>query len=497
MESAAQKASTGVAGLDDILGGGLPRNRLYLIQGDPGVGKTTLALQFLLAGRDSGESTLYVTLSETEAEVQEVASSHGWSLDGLHVLELTPADGLVGEGENTLFHPSEVELAESTRQLLAQIERWKPARVVLDSLSEMRLMAQTPLRYRRQILALKHYFTGRACTVLMLDDRTADTQDLQIQSLAHGVITMEQLAPLYGAERRRVRIQKLRAVKFRGGFHDFVIEKGGLVVFPRLVASEHHRPFAETPVSSGVPALDRVMGGGLAPGTSLLVLGPSGTGKSMLTTQLGLAAAREGRKALFLLFDESRKTFLRRGALFGPDLPRQVEAGQILLKQVDPAELCPGELAQTIRQGVERAGVRVVVIDGLNGYLQSMPEEQFLVLQLHELLTYLGQQGVVTLLVVAQAGAGSALQAPVDISYLADSVILMRHFETGGRVRRALSMLKKRSGPHEATIREVVFGADGITVGDAVTELPAGVLTGTAYAGDEGGVGSRNERCNA
>jgi circadian clock protein KaiC len=467
-----------VTGLDDILDGGLPRNRLYLLQGDPGVGKTTLALQFLMAGRAAGESVLYVTLSETEDELQEVARSHGWSLDGLHLIELVASEGLQGEEDNTLFHPSEVELAETTKRLLAEVERWHPRRVVIDSLSEVRLLAQTPLRYRRQILALKQYFTDKHCTVLMLDDRSGDASDLQIQSLAHGVVEMEQLSPLYGSERRRLRVQKLRSVKFRGGYHDFIIERGGLTIFPRLVASEHHRPFSPAPISTGVPELDRLMGGGLDPGTSLLVVGPSGTGKSVLTTQMAISAARRGRKALFLLFEESTRTFRRRASLLGPDLERQLESGAVTVKQVDPAELSPGELSGFVRTSVEEHGTGMLIIDGLNGYLQSMPEEQFLLLQMHELLTYLGQLGVITVLVLAQAGAGSDVHSPVDISYLADSLILMRHFEAHGRVRRALSMLKRRGGAHETSIREVVLGGpQGIRVGEPLDDFQ-GVLTG-------------------
>jgi circadian clock protein KaiC len=320
--------------------------------------------------------------------------------------------------------------------------------------------------------------------VLMLDDRSDDASDLQIQSLAHGVITMEQLSPLYGSERRRLRVQKLRGVKFRGGYHDFNIEKGGLKIFPRLVASEHHRPFATEPVSTGLTELDKLMGGGLDPGTSLLVVGQSGTGKSVLTTQMAIAAARQGRKALFLLFEESVRTFLRRSSLLGPDLERHLETGAVTVKQVDPAELSPGELSEYVRSGVEDRGVGLVVIDGLNGYLQSMPEEQFLLLQMHELLTYLGQLGVITLLVVAQAGAGGDAHSPVDISYLADGLILMRHFEAHGRVRRALSMLKKRSGPHETTIREVLFTPQGLKVGAPLKDFQ-GVLSGSpVYLGD-------------
>jgi circadian clock protein KaiC len=485
MDRSSTKAATGVAGLDDVLGGGLPRDRLYVVEGDPGVGKTTLALQFLLAGQAAGESTLYVSLSETEDELLQVTSSHGWSVEGVHRLELVPTVGLGGEEENTLFHPSEVELTETTRHLLHQVERWKPTRLVIDSLSELRLLAQTPLRYHRQILALKQYFANKNCTVLLLDDRSTSGQDMQIQSLAHGVVIMEQLSPLYGASRRRLRVQKLRGVRFRGGYHDFAIETGGLTVFPRLVAAEHRRPFPRESISTGVAELDRLMGGGLEPGTSLLVLGPSGSGKSVLTTQMAATAARAGHKGLFLLFDEGSQAFMRRGAALGIDLEREVAAGRIVAKQIDPAELSPGELTHTVREGVEKQGIRVVVIDGLNGYLQSMPAEQFMILQLHELLSYLSHQGVITILVVAQAGmVGPDMAAPVDISYLADAVILLRHFEANGRVRRALSMLKKRGGVHETAIREIIFGPQGMKVGEPLVGFQ-GVLAGTPrYVGD-------------
>ncbi len=470
----------GIAGLDHVLGGGLTPNRLYLVEGDPGSGKTTLALQFLLEGARVGERGLYVTLSETKDELLGVALSHGWSLDRLDVCELIPSeDSLLPDAQTRMFHPSEVELAETTRAVLTEVERTKPARVVFDSLSEMRLLAQNPLRYRRQILALKQFFTGRQCTVLLLDDRTSEVTDLQLQSLAHGVVSLEHLAPEYGAERRRLRVVKMRGKEFRGGYHDFCIRRGGLEVFPRLVAAEHQHPFAAGQVQSGVAALDALIGGGLDRGTSALLMGPAGSGKSSIAVQYAVAAAARGERAAIFTFDESVATLQARSAGLGMDLKGHMDAGRVGVQQVDPGELSPGEFADAVRRAVERDGARVVVIDSLNGYLQAMPEERFLTIQLHELLTYLGQQGVVTLLVVAQHGLlGTGMQTPVDASYLADAVILLRYFEAGGRLRRAISVVKKRSGPHEATLREMALGPTGLWVGEPLTDFH-GVLTGT------------------
>ncbi len=471
--------TTGVEGLDNILGGGLTPNRLYLVEGDPGAGKTTLGLQYLLAGARRGDAGLYVTLSETKEELAGVARSHGWSLDALVVCELIPTeDSLLPDAQTRMFHPSEVELSETTRAVLAEVERTKPARVVFDSLSEMRLLAQNALRYRRQILALKQFFIGRQCTVLLLDDRTSEVSDLQLQSLAHGVLTLEQLSPEYGAERRRLRVVKMRGQSFRGGYHDFRIVRGGLDVFPRLVAAEHHRPFPPDQAPSGVPALDALLGGGLEKGTSALLIGPAGSGKSSLATQYAVTAARRGERAAIFTFDESTETLLVRSEGLGLDLRAQVAAGRVVFQQVDPAELSPGEFAHVVRRAVERDGARVVVIDSLNGYLNAMPEERFLTIQLHEMLTYLGQQGVVSLLIVAQHGlVGSAMQTPVDSSYLADAVILLRYFEAGGRLRRAVSVVKKRRGAHETTIRELTMDAEGLHVGKPLEEFQ-GVLTG-------------------
>jgi circadian clock protein KaiC len=473
-----QRAATGISGLDHVLGGGFPRNRVYLIQGDPGVGKTTLGLQFLLEGARAGEGCLYVTLSETQEELRAVAASHNWSLDSLTLFELPTPDGLNPDEENTLFHPSEVELAETTRSLLAEIERVRPSRVVFDSLSEIRLLAQSPLRYRRQVLSLKQFFAGRQITVLMLDDRTSEAGDLQLQSVAHGVISIEQLSPLYGAQRRRIRVLKLRGVRFRGGYHDLTIETGGMKVYPRLVAAEHHEPFARSRLSSGVTALDSLVGGGLDHGTSTLLMGPAGTGKSTIAMQYVHAAASAGIKVAMFCFDESIATVLARAQGTGRDLRPFIEAGKLEVRQVDPAEMSPGEFAHAAREAVEQHGVRLVVIDSLNGYFNAMPEEHFLTLQLHELLTYLGQMGALTLMVMAQHGmVGPMMVSPIDVSYLADSVLLFRHYEYRGRLCKAISMLKKRTGAHEASIRELTITDGGVVVGPPLENL-RGVMSG-------------------
>jgi circadian clock protein KaiC len=471
-------ATTGVPGMDDILRGGFPAGRLLLIEGDPGVGKTTFALQFLLEGARQGERGVYVTLSETREELEMVAKSHGWSLDGVELFELTPPDALSGDDQNTLFHPSEVELAETTKAVVNLCARVKPTRLVFDSLSEIRLLAQSPLRYRREVLALKQHFAGRGCTVLLLDDLTGTQADGHLQSLAHGVVTMEKLVPLYGAQRRRLRVTKLRGVDFRGGYHDFVIEPGGVVVFPRLVASEHSQEFERGVASSGMAELDAMLGGGLDRGTSALMLGPPGTGKSALATQWASAAAGRGEKVLMYAFDESAATMQARSKSLGIDLQAHEKAGLIVVRQIDPAEVPPGQLTHQIRQAVENDGVRMIVIDSLNGYLQAMPDESFLVLQLHELLTYLGRQGVVSILVVAQNGlVGASMVSPTDVTYLADTVLLLRHFEAGGTLRKAVSVLKKRTGKHESAIRELRLSDKGITAGAPLTGF-RGVLTG-------------------
>jgi len=471
--------ATGIGGLDDILGGGFTPNRIYLIEGDPGSGKTTLALQYLLEGRRAGESGMYVSLSETKEELEGVARSHGWNLDGIHCHELLPSDeNLLPDAQTRLFHPSEVELSDTTRSILAEVEARKPSRVVFDSLSEMRLLAQHPLRYRRQVLALKQFFIGRECTVLLLDDRTAADNDLQLHSLAHGVISLGHAAQEYGADRRRLRVIKMRGRPFRGGYHDFIIRTGGLEIFPRLVAAEHRREFSAEPLKSGVSALDQLAGGGLHRGTSTLLIGPAGSGKSTLAAQWAVAAAERGERSIMFTFDESIATLVMRLQGLGIDLKRHIDAKHIRVQQVDPGELAPGEFIHTIRRAVESEGARVVVIDSLNGYLQAMPEERFLTIQLHEVLTYLGQQGVVTLMVVAQRGLlGSGMQSPIDASYLADTVIALRYFEARGKLRRAISVVKKRSGAHEDTLRELLLQRGGITLGKPLNEFH-GVMTG-------------------
>ncbi len=474
------KAATGVPGLDFILTGGFSENRLYLVEGVPGSGKTTLALQFLMEGVRKGEQVLYVTLSETAEELGSVARSHDWSLEGIEVRELVPSENTLRPDEQyTMFHPSEVELSETTRTILADVERIKPKRVVFDSLSELRLLAGNPLRYRRQILALKQFFAGRSCTVILLDDLTSNDHDLQVQSIAHGVVRLEQMFPEIGVERRRLLVVKYRGVHFRGGFHDYVIRKGGLRVFPRISSTGRVRRRANGErIASGVEGIDQLLGGGLESGTSTLLIGAPGTGKSTLAAQFVATAAERGAPSAMFIFDESRHTLLSRTTAVGIQLEKHVESGLVYLQQIDPVELSPGELAYSIRDQVEEHGAEVVVIDSLNGYLNAMPEERFLIIQLHELLSYLGGAGVATLLIGAHQGLiGSQMVAPVEASYLADAIILMRYFEAEGEVRQAISILKKRGGAHERTIREFGMDSSGIRVGEPLRNFQ-GVLTG-------------------
>ena len=477
--SVRRAASTGIAGLDDIMAGGFTRRRLFLVEGVPGSGKTSLALQFLMAAAKRGEPVLYVTLSETAEELRSVAESHGWMLDGIQIRELTPPEeALDPDGQNTMFHPSEVELGATTKLIVGDVERMKPTCVVFDSLSELRLLAGTALRYRRQILALKQFFATRECTVLLLDDMTATDHDLQMQSIAHGVLLLEQLRSEYGTERRRLRVVKYRGVHFRGGYHDFVIKKGGIEVFPRLVAAEHRQPTTHRKLPSDLPALDALMGGGIEEGTSTLIVGASGTGKSTLGAQFAVAAAQRGENAAMFIFDEHAGTLLSRCSALEVDLARQVDAGLVTLQQIDPAELTPGEFIQRIRTEVEERGARVIVIDSLNGYLNAMPEERFLTIQLHELLMYLAQKSVATILIGAHQGLiGSQMQTPIDASYLADAVVLLRYFETRGEVRQAISVMKKRGSRHERTIREFRLDGGRISVGEPLRDF-RGILTG-------------------
>ncbi|HEX8409886.1 MAG TPA: ATPase domain-containing protein [Thermoanaerobaculia bacterium] len=472
-------APTGILGLDDVLAGGLPKNRIYLVMGDPGVGKTTIGLHFLLEGVRRGEKVLYIGLSETRDEIEDVAESHGWSLEGVDIFEYSAATRLDDVDDTTLFHPSEIELGEATRTMIREVERVQPTRVVIDSLAEVRLLAQSPLRYRRQILALKDYFAGKHSTVLLLDDRDAASGDMQLLTLAHGVLQLEQVAPTYGPERRRIRVSKLRGVKYRGGYHDCAIRTGGLEVFPRLVAAEHRVTKPGGCLPSGLDGIDSLLGGGIDRGTSTLIMGPAGSGKSALATQYVLAAAERGENAVMFLFDESRGTMLARSEAISMDVQQHVDSGRIVLQQIDPAAVPPGEFVHLVRQQVEERNITVLVVDSLNGYMNAMPEERFLTIHMHELLTYLGQQGVATLLVVAQHGlVGSSMIAPIDVSYLADCVILTRYFELAGEVRKAASVIKKRSGAHEKAIRPLTIGPDGLDVGPPLTGF-RGVLSGT------------------
>ena len=469
--------STGIADLDNILGGGLTKHRAYLLEGTPGSGKTTIGLQFLLEGARAGERGLYITLSETAAELREVARSHNWSLQDIELFQLVNDDGLDPEREQSILEPSEVELGETIQGVMDCVDRLRPSRIVFDSLSEMRLLAQNSLRYRRQILALKQYFSTRECTVLMLDDRSSDPGDLQLHSIAHGVITLEQAAQDYGSERRRMRVVKMRGVKYRGGFHDFVIETGGVAVFPRLVAAEHHRAFTGDLVSTGVPRLDRMLGGGLSPGTNTLLNGPSGVGKTSTAIRCGLAALGRGEKAAYFLFDEGIPTMLARARSMGMDLQPFIDSRQLQVFQIDPAELSPGEFSSWVRRAVERDGVKFLAIDSLNAFLQAMPGEKFLMLQMHELLSYLNQQGIITMLVLGQHGIIGEVRSDVDLSYLSDTIILFRYFEARGSMLKAVSVAKSRTTPHEATIHEFKLGTGGLLVGDPLRDFE-GVLTG-------------------
>lgn len=473
-------AATGIEGLDHVLNGGLTPYRMYLVEGIPGSGKTTLALQFLIEGAKRNEPVLYVTLSETEEELRAVAESHGWPLTGVTVHELVPTEGSLEPAEQyTMFHPSEVEMGQTIKAILSEVDRIKPARIVFDSLSELRLLAGGPLRYRRQILALKQYFSGRSCTVILLDDLTAVDRDLQVQSIAHGVLLLEQLNPEYGAGRRRLRVNKFRGRQFRGGFHDFNITRGGLEVFPRLVASENRQDTSRAKLPSGIEAMDALLGGGIEHGTSTLIVGAPGTGKSSLAAKFAISAAERGQTAAMFIFDESRSTLLTRAAGLGMNLREHVEGGRIRIQPVDPAELSPGEFVHAIRKSVERDHAAVIVIDSLNGYLNAMPGESYLIIQLHELLTYLGHHGVATLMIGAHHGLiGASMQTPVDASYLADAIILMRYFEAFGEVRQAISVVKKRGGQHERTIREFRLENGGIHVGEPLRQF-RGVLAGT------------------
>ncbi len=429
---------------------------------------------------------MYVTLSETADELRASAATHGWSLDGITVVELVPEADLGAEQEQTLLHPAEFELGETTGRILEKVEQERPARLVLDSLSELRLLAQTPLRYRRQVLALKHRFTSHRCTVLLLDDQTAESRNLQLHSIVHGVIALEQSSSIYGAERRSLRVVKLRGVRYRGGNHDYAIETGGLAVYPRLVAPEHHGEFSPVPVGTGIPELDALLGGGVVPGTSTLLMGPTGTGKTSTATRCVLAALERGDQAAVFMFDEGLGTFFARSASLGMDLRPYLDTGRLQVRQIEPAELSPGEFVHYVRQAVEVDGVRTVLIDSLNGYLHAMPNEQYLLLQMHELLRYLSLHGVTTLLILGQHGLVGEVRSDIDLSYLSDTIILMRFFEAAGAVRRGLSVVKTRTSDHEPTIREFSLGPTGLAIGAVLRDFD-GVLSGTpVYRGSAG-----------
>lgn len=489
------RLSTGVEGLDDILNGGIPKGHLYLVEGDPGTGKTTLALQYLIEGARVGEKGMYITLSESKMELEQVARSHGWEIAPIAIYEMIPTDeDLSPEAQYTVFHPSEVELADTITAILKQIEIVDPERVVFDSLSEFRMLARDPLKYRRQILALKRYFAGRNCTVLLLDDRTAEgsSNDLQLQSIAHGVIKMQSLERDFGIKRRRLEVHKLRGSSFREGYHDYTIRTGGLATYPRLIASEHMHGFERKRVLSGLPELDDLLRGGLDSGTSSLLIGPAGCGKSTIALRYAYTSALRGEKAVLFTFDESLSTLIDRAKQLGMDPTELIATKKLELHQIDPAELSPGEFVSRIRRMVDEENLRLLVIDSMNGFLNAMPHEQFLAMQLHELLAYLGQQGITTLLALAQHGFIGTTNSPIDVSYLADTVLLFRYFERAGAIRQAISVMKKRSGSHERTIRELIFSKDTIRVGPPLDEFE-GLLTGTPTYTGSGGKGTSPE----
>ncbi len=489
--------ASGVSGLDEVLGGGFPAHCFYLIQGDPGCGKTTLALQFLLEGVRRGENTLYITLSETKEELLKVARSHGWSLDAITLFELSAIESLIRpDSQTTVFHPSEVELTKVTDLVLEEIRTTQPTRIVFDSLSEFRLMAETALRYRRQLLNLKQEVGKYFSTVLLLDDKMDNSQisgDPHVLSLTHGVVELEQLSPDYGRSRRRMRVLKLRGVKFREGYHDYTIEKSGVRVFPRIVAADHRTEFRREPVPSGHQDLDALLGGGLDRGTTTLIMGSAGTGKSTLSMHYAAQMAARGEPTLLFTFDEIRGIVLARASALGLDFVRHVESGLIDVQQVDPAEVSPGEFGMRVRHSVE-AGCKLVIIDSLNGYMNAMPGEKDLTNQLHELSAYLNQQEVVTIFILAQHGLVGPAEAPVDLSYLADTVVSVRYFEAAGAVKQALSVIKKRSGRHEKTIREFRLEAGrGLRIGPPLTQFH-GILTGApVFKGDKEQIMERSD----
>ena len=478
MNKVIEKADFGIEGLDDVTVRGLTRGRLFLLEGSPGTGKTTIATQFLIAGAAVGERALYITLSETENEFRAGAESHGWSLEGIDIFELVPPESLLDDQQQqSLLYSSDLELGETTKRIFEAFEQVKPQRVVLDSLSEIRLLAQSSLRYRRQILALKHYFARSGATVLMLDDLSSEANDRTMHSVAHGVIRLDELSPEYGAERRRLRVVKYRGQRYRGGYHDFIIDTGGVKVFPRLVSAEHRKPFKREVLRTQSRELNALLGGGIERGSSVLILGPAGTGKSLLALTFVAGAINRGEKAAMFVFDEELGLLFERAKGLGIDLEEMSKTEHLVIEQIDAAELTPGELSERVRHCVEEHHARTVVIDSLNGYQAAMPEEQALILHMHELLQYLNRQGASTFLTVAQHGLVGDMKAPVDVTYLADTVLLLRYFEAFGRVRRAISVIKKRTGAHEDTIREYKIDKAGFTLGEPLLGFQ-GVLRG-------------------
>jgi circadian clock protein KaiC len=474
------RCSSGCSGLDDVLGDGLPVGHVYLVEGEPGTGKTTMALQFVAEGLKHGEKVLYVTLSESRTELMNVARLHGLNVEGLSILEVRPSEqDLKPEGQYTVFHPAEVELSDRVQAIMAEVDRQKPTRLVIDALSEVRMLAKDPLRYRRQILSLKEY-APENCTVILLDDRTSRYADLELHSIVHGVISMSRVSREYGKTMRRLEVTKLRGSAFREGFHDYLIRSGGVVVFPRLVASEYSSEQSDQSVAaSGIPELDTLAGGGLGRGTSTLLIGPAGCGKTTLALRWLTTAAERGEKTVAFIFEETINTLLGRAAGLGMNLDAHLKSGRMKIEHLDPAEVSPGEFVDMVRRSVEEDGARAVLIDSLNGFLQAMPGEQFLALHLHELLTYLNNRGILTLMILAQMGlVGSAMQTPIDVSYLADNILVLRYFEARGEVRQAISMMKKRSGGHERSIRELRLGPDTIRVGEPLSNFQ-GILSGS------------------
>lgn len=486
------RISTGIMGLDDILHGGFLRNGFYLLQGHPGAGKTTLTLQFLLHCVAQGDRALYITLTETAEDLALTARSHGWSLDQVNICDLSASEeNLKADAQYTIFHPAEIELGETTKTILSEVDRISPTVVVFDGLSEVRLLSRDALRYRRQMLTLKQYFAEKKITALVLDDRAATSIELQPESLVSGNIVLEQETPEYGTTRRRLRVTKFRGSDFRSGYHDYEIVTGGVVVHPRLVATEHHKEFVREPLASTIPGLDTMLKGGLDPGTTTLIMGPAGVGKSTIALQYVAAALQQGQRAAVYTFDEVLNTLFHRAEkLCRSGLREYAKQGALHVQQVDAAELTPGSFAEEIRRAVEEMGASVVVIDSLNGYMNSMPEERFLAMHLHELFTYLNQQGIVTIVVAAQHGIVGTMQSPIDISYLADSVLIMRYYEMSAEIRQAISVFKKRGGPHERAIRELRIDTEGITVGEPLLQF-RGIMTGVPQYGENMATGSR------